>query len=653
MEEILQPWLETDAQPANLYELLGQPQFHDNLADLGTAIREAHAALQQYQRHPEPEVQDRARRLRNMVGQASRAFANDSAKQAYDEELKEKVGTMQLRRKYETVGIDLGTTFSALAYIDEHGSPQVVSNPDDQSNVTASVVYIDGDDIVVGATALRNAKSAPENVVQFAKRDIGEENARYVRGDDKKAYTPESISAIILKKLVAYSEQEIGPIKKAVITVPAFFNGLRRVATAQAGQIAGLDVIATLNEPSAACIAYQLHTRDKMGIYVVYDLGGGTFDVTVMRVGQNRIQELASDGNRQLGGYDWDSKLVDMVSDQFIKQHKLDPRKDPMAFQSLMNDCCEAKKTLSSLKRAHIRCTYQGKEIRAEITRDDFERETSGLLKKTELTIEGCLKAAGTSWADLAKPDELDPQKRESLKQNGFSWDDISGIMLVGGSTRMPMVQSMVKRLSGKDPMRNVDVDLAVALGAAIYASVLETQGPAVTFEEKKTIVPITDRPPGGGSQSDGGSQNDDLEVFEYSTVNSLGIGVFARQNGEPVNFVMIPPRTLLPAKKSHTFQTVKDNMDEVRVRISEGDSPNRDQSKELGQCVVGPLPARLPKGSKIEIQIGFDKDGRVRVMGRCLTTKTEVRSFIDAKGLLTQEQVERERQELKSRQIS
>ncbi|MBS0203218.1 MAG: Hsp70 family protein [Planctomycetes bacterium] len=652
MDEILQPWLDNDVEPADLYQLLGVPRFHESLDDLGTAIREAHAVLRQYQRHPESEVQERSRRLRNLVGQAARVFASQISRQTYDAELKAKLAAMQQRRKYDIVGIDLGTTYSALAYIDVHGEPQVVANPDDQSNVTASVVYIDGDDIVVGATALRNAKSAPENVVQFAKRDMGEQNATYVRGDDRKAYTPESISAIILKKLVAYSEQEIGPIHRAVVTVPAYFNGLRRVATAQAGQIAGLEVVATLNEPSAACIAYRLHTNQHTGIYVVYDLGGGTFDVTVMRVGRNRIQELASDGNRQLGGYDWDRKLVDMVCRQFLEQHQLDPRTDPMAFQTLMNDCCEAKKTLSSLKKAHIRCTFQGKELRAEVTRDDFERETGGLLKKTELTIESCLRAAGGSWADLAGPDELDSHQRESLRKNGFRWDDISGIMLVGGSTRMPMVQSMVKRISGKEPMRNVDVDLAVAMGAAIYAGVLETQSSDVVFEELPTIVPLSDEPPrpaGSAPLPDPGRAG----TFEYVTVNSLGIGVFVSRAGVPMNFVMIPPHTVLPAIKSHTFRTTQENACDVRVRISEGDSANSNQCHELGFCVVGPLPERLPRGSKIEIQIGFDKDGRVTVQGRCLTTNTIVRAIIDAAGLLTQEQVDRERRELDRRTIN
>ena len=659
MDEILQPWLDSDAEPSDLYALLGLPRFFDDLTRLGAAIREAHAVLQGYQRHPETEVQERARKLRNQVGQASRVFATEVTKQVYDAELKEKVAAMQIRRKYETVGIDLGTTFSALAYIDEHGEPQVVANSDDQSNVTASVVYIDGDDIVVGATALRHASSAPEHVVQYAKRDLGEENAVYVRGSDKKSYTPEMISAMILKKLVTYSEPEIGPIRKAVVTVPAFFNGLRRVATAQAGHIAGFEVVATLNEPSAACIAYRLHTTEQMGNYVVYDLGGGTFDVTVMRVGQNKIQELASDGNRQLGGYDWDNKLVDMVSEAFLKQHKLDPRTDPIASQIMMNDCCEAKKTLSKLKKAHLRSTFQGKEVKLEITRDEFERETSGLLRKTELTIEGCLKEAGATWAELAKPEELDPQQRERLKKNGFCWDDITGIMLVGGSTRMPMVPDMIRRLSNKEPMRNVDVDLAVALGAAIYAGVLETQPTSMKIDEKKTIVGIAERPPGDGAASGGGDgedareAGDDIEVINYSPVNSLGIGVFATRSGEPINFVMIRPRTLLPAEQTHVFLTTRDNMNKIRVHISEGDSENRDQCKGLGFCVVGPLPERLPKKSKVKIQIGFGKDGRVKVVGQCLTTNKVVRAVIDAKGLLTQEQVEQERQHLGSKQIN
>ena len=549
-------------------------------------------------------------------------------------------------RKYSTVGIDLGTTYSTIAFIDEQGKPQVVVNPDNQSPVVPSVVLFDDDEIVVGETALAESTICPDRVAQQVKRSMGDSEFYEMGQSLADRHTPETISAIILKKLLSFAEKTIGPIEEAVITVPAYFNEKRRAATEHAGNIAGIEVAATLNEPTAALIAYGLHQRAKAGIYVVYDLGGGTFDATVMHVGSREMRELATGGNRTLGGCDFDSAIAGHIADLFAAQHDCDPRDDSVAYQLLISACRRAKTQLTDRTRARIQCTHGGYIFNCELHRDEFERLTRRLVARTETTMETCLQEAGVNWSE------------------------VEGVVLAGGSTKMPVIGDMIRRLSGKEPICSVDPDLAIALGAAVYAGVLESKRPTSNTEVAddnpygSLSIPILADPldqlippppifPIPSSIVPENDLEDDLVAVDVSLVNSHGIGVFARMDGQPVNVVMIRRNSQLPIAKRRRFRTARDGMRQLRVVISEGDNEQREACEQLGQCVLGPLPAGLSKGSPIDLQIGFSKQGRVQVSATCETSGAHVYAELTATGILSEVEVEEKRRQFAGLRVS
>ncbi len=530
-------------------------------------------------------------------------------------------------RKFETVGIDLGTTYSSIAYVDELGNAQVVVNPDDQRPIIPSAVFFDDGDAIVGETALENARAYPKQVAQFAKRSLGEQKPFQI---GNQSYSPEAISAMVLKKLIQCAEKQIGETKRAVITVPAFFNESRRAATQSCGELAGLTVEATLNEPSAALIAYGLHKSDEERTCVVYDLGGGTFDVTVMKVGKNSIRELATGGNRELGGIDWDEKLVEFVADDFLKSQGVDPRDDAISFQSLWTACRLAKIQLGKLRKTIVQCAHAGKHHRVEVTREKFEKLTRQLLTRTEMTVEACIREAGLSWADI---------------------DDV---MLVGGSTNMPMVQNMLRTISGKEPRCDVDPATAVARGAAIYAGVLETHGRIAGAEtalgqEVDTTTTSDDGTTGSDPETipiaDG--LDDDIEVIDLRLVNSHGIGVFANKGEQKINVVMIPRNTELPAKQEQQFRLRNDGGRELKVRVSEGDNEDRDGCELLGVCKLSPLPPGLKKGTPVTLSLGFDRSGRVSVSAVC--NGSTVHAEIVKPGAFTEKEFEAAKDQIDS----
>ncbi len=547
-----------------------------------------------------------------------------------------------LKRKFAIVGIDLGTTYSAIAYVDHQGKAHVVSNPEDQQRpIMPSAVFFEEGEALIGQTALDNAYVEPENVVQFVKRSLGERKTFRVGGQ---MLTPEAVSALILKKLAQFAAPAIGPIERVVITVPAFFNEKRRAATVQCGEIAGLQVAATLNEPSAALIAYGLHSDPQLEgtdpegrpitkNYVVYDLGGGTFDVTVMAVSKNRVKELATGGNRELGGLDWDQALADYVADEFVQMHGSSPNETTESLQALMAECRKAKIQLSTRKKTVVLCTHAGRAQRVEITREKFEQITSSMLAMTELTVETCLQDAK------------------------LTWNDTEDVLMVGGSTMMPMVQNMLDRIAGKPPRTDIDPSTVVALGAAVYAGVIETQGAIRGAGEHQGA----DEPQTAGGKSrllsapasagfvverlEPDEEGDDLETVDLQLVNSHGVGVYATKHGEPVNVVMIPRNSELPTSRTQLFRTTRPDLRELRVRVSEGDAEERTSCDLLGTCVLGPLPRNLPKGTQVELKIGFSKEGRVQVSADC--RGKSIGAEIEAKALLSEVQVHEERQKV------
>ncbi|MBU4397864.1 MAG: Hsp70 family protein, partial [Planctomycetes bacterium] len=334
------------------------------------------------------------------------------------------------RPSIPAIGIDLGTTFSALARIDDHGRPITMVNAEGDL-LTPSAVLFDGEDVVVGKEALKAIATEADRVAECSKRDVG--HRVYHKLLDGKQYPPEVIEALILNKLRVDAVKQIGPFTKVVVTVPAYFDEVRRKATQDSGYMAGFEVLDIINEPTAAAVSFgfQQGYLDKEGgspaprNILVYDLGGGTFDVTIMQIRGTEFNALATDGDVRLGGYDWDQRLVDLAAERFTGLGHADPREDPLSAGKLWRECEDAKRTLSARRKASVACHHRGVSERIEIARQEFEEATQNLLDRTRFTTVQALRAAGLQWNDLER------------------------VLLVGGSTRMPMVRDMLRRLSG------------------------------------------------------------------------------------------------------------------------------------------------------------------------------------------------------------
>ncbi|HBO44579.1 MAG TPA: molecular chaperone DnaK, partial [Planctomycetaceae bacterium] len=348
------------------------------------------------------------------------------------------------------VGIDLGTTYSVVARLDASGRPETLINAEGD-RLTPSAVLFDGDEVVVGKEAIKAVATEVERVALCAKRDVGRPVFHKAIGGQQ--YPPEVIEAWILNKLREDAALRIGPFSRAVVTVPAYFDEVRRKATQDAGYMAGLDVIDIINEPTAAALAFAHQVgllarpadADRPSRLLVYDLGGGTFDVTIVEVRRGELVTLATDGDVQLGGYDWDQRLVAFAALAFAQRHGVDPRDDSATMGRLWQSCEDAKRTLSTREKATVTCDHEGRVARIELSRGQFEEATRDLVERTRFTVSQTLAAAGISWSQIDR------------------------VLLVGGATRMPMIRQMLRQISGMDPDVSVAADEAVAHGAAIH----------------------------------------------------------------------------------------------------------------------------------------------------------------------------------------
>ncbi|HEY1068008.1 MAG TPA: Hsp70 family protein, partial [Pirellulales bacterium] len=356
-----------------------------------------------------------------------------------------------------TVGIDLGTTFSTLAYLDDQGKAVPVANDDGEVETPSLVLFTEDGQVIVGPSRQRAAMEDPTRIVERIKREMG--NLDFRKVVDGQEMTPEFISALILKKLRQDAERRIGPIGNAVITVPYYFNDARRKATQDAGRIAGLNVVDIINEPTAATLTYAWE-QGKMGSggatketkVLVYDLGGGTFDVTLVKFTPTHFEVLATDGDVHLGGVDWTDRIMHHVAKEFKDKHGIDPLDSPQTTQVLRSDCDQAKINLSTGNMASIICRCQGKAASVKISRDLFHELTADLLQRTLDTTELVL--------DMAK----------------LSAKQVDSIVLVGGSTLMPKVRESLEQLTGVKPFTGLSPHTAVAQGAAIHAAILEAK---------------------------------------------------------------------------------------------------------------------------------------------------------------------------------
>ena len=484
-------------------------------------------------------------------------------------------------------GIDLGTTNSTIAYMNEHGKAEVIANAEGD-RITPSVVLFEENEAVVGKIAKQTAVTAPDRVIQFVKRNIGEEGWTKTFFDNE--YTPETISALILKKLVQDAEKGTGKsIDSVVITVPAYFNEVERKATQDAGEIAGLNVISILNEPTAAALAYGMDKMGEKQKALIYDLGGGTFDVTIIEIEGTRIEVLATAGERRLGGLDWDDEIINWVSENFKLEHDLDPRDDPDALQDLRNRAEEAKIALSSVDSVKILCQCQGKTLKLDLTRGEFETMTKGLLEQTETYLGVVLEKAGLQKSD------------------------IEALLLTGGSTRMPAVKEMIQRVMELEPDVSINPDECVAMGASFYGAVLKMQEVKDAKEEQGAE----------DIQLPAEIQDIDDEVLvllegvSVTNVNSHSLGIVGirKSDGQRINHIMIPAQTALPAEKKKAFGTADANQISVDIHVVEGESQDVDDCVEIGKAVISGLPKGRAAEALVDVSYRYGADGRIDVV--------------------------------------
>ena len=467
------------------------------------------------------------------------------------------------------IGIDLGTTFSAVACVDEAGRTKMLPNAEGDL-LTPSLVLFTDDAVLVGKQARRAAELHPDRLALFAKRDMGQ--SAYSREIGGRKLPPEVISAYILGKLKGDAEGELGCGVSAVITVPAYFDETRRQATAAAGEMADLDVLDIVNEPTAAALAYgeelgYLHADgqvDEPMKVLVFDLGGGTFDVTVVELTPRTVRTLATDGDVHLGGYDWDLRLVDRVAEQFAEQFGIDPREELGTNDRLWAEVEEAKRTLSARPHVSVRFEHAGHALTLRITRDEFEKRTADLVERTRFTCRQVIDAAG------------------------LTWNDIDRVLLAGGSTRMPMVSAMLSDLTGRQPDRSLNPDETVARGAALFAQSLVARRQA----------------------------RDGQSTLRVTNVNahSLGIQGVDPQTGHKRNAILIPRNTPLPYKRTRKFITNRAGQRSIGVNVLEGESRAPEECVAIGKSAINDLPPNLPQGWPVHVTYEYGANGRLSI---------------------------------------
>jgi molecular chaperone DnaK len=508
----------------------------------------------------------------------------------------------------KVVGIDLGTTYSAIATLDERGQPITLPNRDGEMLTPSAVLLLDDNSAVVGQAALDFAQETPDRVATLIKRRMGlEDYGRAVSGNN---FRPETLSAIILRKLIQDAASRIGDVDKAVITVPAYFDETRRKATHDAGRIAGLEVLDILDEPSAAALSYSFQLghagstgaalTDKPQVILVYDLGGGTFDVTLVRLTRKRFQTLAIEGDVRLGGKDWDDRIVNHVAEAFRAKFDEDPRSDTQALTMLQAAAERAKRTLSKVDQASVTCNHAGRKLVVPLSRKEFETLTKDLLTRTRLTTQ------------------------QVLRQAGMNWDGVDRILLVGGSTHMPMTCQMMRDLSGKQPDNSLAVSEVVARGAALHAGIVASR----SAEGRKLLDP--------------GVAQGLADVVEIS-VNAHSLGIAVRSENEKINDKLIAKNTQLPMASSRVYYTAADNQSRVRVRVLQGEAAQAEACIAIGECWIDGLPANLPKGSPVQVRCEIQSNGLIDVMALDMTSGRMARTEIHRNSGLSDEDLARE----------
>ena len=504
------------------------------------------------------------------------------------------------------LGIDLGTTNSAMAVM-EGSEPEILVNAEGDRTTPSVEGFRKDGERVVGKAAKNQAVTNPENTVSSVKRFIGRsydetpeerktvsyklqkgKDGRAVVDIDGKDYTPEEISAMVLQKLKNDAEKQLGsPVTQAVITVPAYFNDAQRQATKDAGKIAGLEVLRIINEPTAAALAYGLDKTNKDEKILVFDLGGGTFDVSILELGDGVFEVASTAGDNHLGGDDWDQRIIDWMADKFQAENGIDLRQDKMALQRLKEAAEKAKMELSSTTQANINLPFitadasGPKHLDYTLTRAEFERITKDLLDRVKKPVE------------------------QALKDAGLKTGDIDEVILVGGSTRMPAVQDLVKKLTGKEPNMSVNPDEVVAMGAAVQGGVLAG----------------------------------DVEGILLLDVTPLSLGV---ETMGGVMTKMIDRNTTIPTRKTEIYSTAADNQTSVEVHVLQGERQMAHDNKTLGKFQLTGIPAARRGVPQIEVTFDIDANGIVNVSAKDLGTGKQQQITISGSTALNDDEVER-----------
>ena len=483
--------------------------------------------------------------------------------------------------KETTIGIDLGTTFSCVATIDELGKPIVLNNEEGNPITPSVVAFEQVENVVVGDEAKNIQSLGDANVASFFKREMG--NNDFYLTFHGKQYTPTDLSAYVLAKLKAGAEKALGKtVTKAVITCPAYFNAIQREEVKKAGKIAGLDVLRVINEPTAAAIAFGVKSEKEQTL-LVYDLGGGTFDVTLMKITADEIAVLATDGNHQLGGKDWDDTLREYAVGKFQDEFSANPLDDSATANDLLVAAENTKKALSQKTTTNFVIVYNGNKGRYEITREQFEDATKHLINQTLTLCESVLAA----------------------KQ--MDWENIDGILLVGGSTRMPQVESELKKHTDKPILHGINVDEAVAIGAAIQAD-LDANEKQYTLESKQNT---------GGKYTLEGRR-----TIKDVTGQSLGMIAENADRSKYINTIIIPRNTNIPSCEVRPFQlrTSSRQDNEIEVYVTQGESPVPNGCAILGKYVISGITHE--KGNAVcDIEYHYDKSGTVEVFAKQRST--------------------------------
>jgi molecular chaperone DnaK len=515
----------------------------------------------------------------------------------------------------KVIGIDLGTTYSAVAHVnDKTGRAEIIPDPENQKRITPSVVFfVNEDDVIVGEIAKNNAFFEPGNVVEFFKRGMGKPKVKPPEGWSftfgGNTYSAQEISAYILKKLKTDAENRLGQaVSKAVITVPAYFGEPQRAATAEAGRIAGLEVLAILDEPVAAALAYGLDRLNRNQTVFVFDLGGGTFDVTIIEIEGQDIIERAVKGNPMLGGKDWDDEIIKYAAREFQNRYDANPLDNLACYQDLQLHAIRAKEELSRMHKSRIAVNYQGNSLMVELTREKFEELTRDLVEECRGLCELVMSEAGRNWAD------------------------IDTNLLVGGASRMPMITGMLRDISGKEPNTELNPDECVALGAAWNALMLHLNlGTKIKEEWKRTNPELVQV----------------MRDLRVRNITSHNLGVIALNAERKLrSYLLIPKATAVPCEHvDDTYQTAENNQAQVKIEITEGglyiDSDHCDpaECRVLGSVYIKDIPPQR-KGSPIEVTLRFNENKILEAIGRDVLSGKTAREEIHHPGGLSAEEL-------------